>query len=185
MKRPALIRINFASRDYRLLANIYRSTVAGCVALLIALGVITWAAVSDHADSIVLGLRVAELDARVEEMKPVLVEREQFLKDVSTMGGLMESRRFSWTRLLTSIEAAFPTGTAVERVSFNPRDFTLSLEGKARSPEALRNLMVGLEKSASFKDPLLRHQSVDKGTISFAVGAKYHDAKSGGLAQAR
>ena len=183
MKGTAPIGINFASRDYRLLAKILWSLIAGSLVLLAALVVMARVSVSSHAHAALLDRGLAKLTARDNEIKVVLLEREQLLKDISTMSPLMEARRFSWTRLLTGIEAAFPTGVALERVAFNPKDSTLSLEGKAASPEALRNLMVGLEKSASFKDPLLKHQSIDKGVISFAVGTKYHEAKGAGLAQ--
>jgi Tfp pilus assembly protein PilN len=64
---------------------------------------------------------------------------------------------------------------ALDRMEYNRKDNSLALEGKARSPESLRNLMVGLEKSASFKDPLLKHQSLDKGNISFNVVALYQE----------
>ena len=91
------------------------------------------------------------------------------------MAGLMEARRFSWTRLLTGLEAAFPVGVALTKLDFNPKERTLVIEGVAQSPEALRNLMVGLEKSTYFRDPLLKHQSVDKGIISFNVASVYTD----------
>jgi hypothetical protein len=67
----------------------------------------------------------------------------------------------------------FPAGAALERLQYDPKDRSLVLDGRAQSPEALRNLMVGLEKSPLFKDPLLKHQSVEKGVISFTVGAHY------------
>jgi Tfp pilus assembly protein PilN len=108
-------------------------------------------------------------------MRPVLLEREVLVKNLNAMSGLLESRRFSWTRLLTSIEAIVPIGVAMKNVDFDPRDRVLVLEGTAQSPEALRNLIVGLEQSASFKDPFLKHQSLEKGSISFNVVAVYHE----------
>ena len=184
-KGPTFTRVNFASRDYRLLSKIFWSMVASSVVLLIALSVMMRAAFSNYASAAAFDRKLTELTVRDNAIKPVLLEREQFLKDVSTMSGIIESRRFSWTWLLTSVEAVFPPGAALERMAFNPKDSILSLEGRARSPEALRNLIVGLEKSVSFRDALLVHQSVENGIISFTVTAKYHETKDAGLAQAK
>jgi len=70
-------------------------------------------------------------------------------------------------------------------VELNPKDFTLTLNGMARSPESLRNLVVAMEKSASFKDPFLKHQSVEKGSISFNVVAVYREDKSRAVARGK
>jgi len=117
------------------------------------------------------------------QILPVLQEREQIVRDLTTMAGLMESRRFSWTQLLTSMESAFPTGVALTKFDYHPGEHSLMLEGVASSPEALRNLMVGLEKSGSFRGPLLKHQSIDKGSISFNVVTLYTDHAPAGLAR--
>jgi hypothetical protein len=42
---------------------------------------------------------------------------------------------------------------------------------------------VGLERSASFKDPFLKHQSLEKGSISFNVVAVYHDNRNAAVAK--
>jgi Tfp pilus assembly protein PilN len=129
--------------------------------------------------------KLNDAQATDEQTQPLFYEREQLVKDLTAMSGLLESRKFSWTRLLTSIEAVVPTGVALTRVEFNDKERTVMLDGKARSPEALRSLVVGLEKSASFKEPFLKHQSLEKGSISFNVIAVYHADSSAGVAQAK
>jgi Tfp pilus assembly protein PilN len=170
-----MIAINFASRDYRLISRISAVLVAMNILLLAVTAAMLWTARSYRADVVVMDQKLKELRDAEEQMKPVLSERDQIVKELTAMSGLMEARRFSWTRLLTSIEAVVPAGVALDRMEYNRKDDSLALEGKARSPESLRNLMVGLEKSASFKDPLLKHQSLDKGNISFNVVALYQE----------
>jgi Tfp pilus assembly protein PilN len=176
-----MIAINFASRNYRLISRISAGLVAMNVLLIAATAVMLWTARSYNADVTVMDQKLKELKDAEDQMKPVLSERDRIIKELTAMSGLVEARRFSWTRLLTSIEAVVPAGVALDRMEYNRKDNSLSLEGKALSPESLRNLMVGLEKSASFKDPLLKHQSLDKGDISFNVVALYQEHTAVGV----
>ncbi len=178
-----MIDINVAGRDYRLIRRLYIGLLAGVVLLLGVTAVMLWAAVSYRADIVAANQKLKKLAATDEQLRPILLEREKIAKELGSLSALMEVRRFSWTRLFTNIEAVVPAGAALERVEFNPKDHTLALEGKAQSPESLRNLMVGLEKSASFKNPYLKHQSVDKGHISFNVVALYQENKGAVVAQ--
>jgi len=179
--RTPVIDINFASRDYRLLSRITIGLMSGTVVLCLMTALILWLYLSNRADIGRAAQKLAELASAEEQIRPLLSEREQLVRDFTAMSGLMDARRFSWTRLFTSIEMAFPTGVALNRVDFSPKDRSLALDGTALSPEALRNLMIGLEKSAVFNAPLLKHQSVDKGNISFNIGALYDEQKTDGL----
>jgi len=170
-----VIMINFASRNYRLMALAAKGLVAGSVVLTLSVVMLLGASVSLRRDLSLLDQKLKNAEVADEKIKPVLIEREQLVKDLGAMSGLLETRRFSWTRFLTDIEAVVPKGVAMNRVEFAAQDRTVSLEGAAQSPEALRNLIVGLERSASFTDPFLRHQSLEKGSISFNVVAVYHD----------
>lgn len=173
MRPPVSWAMNFASRDYRLSSLLVSGlAAAGAVLLMIAV-IMVWTAFSHRDEKTARARQTADLTARNEEMRSSLEEREGLLRDLSAMAGLIEARKFSWTRLLTGVEEVFPAGAALERLQYDPKDRSLVLDGRAQSPEALRNLMVGLEKSPLFKDPLLKHQSVEKGVISFTVGAHY------------
>jgi Tfp pilus assembly protein PilN len=185
MKRGrTVISINFAGTDYRLMSRIYSGMIAATAVFAVVLALLLWRGSSLRAQIEGADARLRVLSASEEKIRPVLKEREQLLRDLSAMSGLMEARRFSWTRFLTNLEAAVPFGVALGKVDFNPRDRSLAVDGAAQSPEALRNLMVGLERSRSFRDPLLKHQSMDKGSISFNVGAYYHDESVPGHVQA-
>ncbi len=176
------IDINFASRNYRLSARIYSGLMAAIVFLAVLALFVLGKTFSYRAGIAAMNVKVKEMTQTDEQARPVLMEREQLARDLSAMSALMEARRFSWTRLLTNIESVFPVGVALSRVDFNPRDRSLMFDGTALSPEALRNFMVGLEKSPSFRDPFLKHQSVDKGSISFNVAARYQEAQAAAVA---
>ena len=180
-----MIAINFASRNFRLASRVTWALVAGSVILaLVAAGLLVENA-SLRADSSVMQQKLEDAKAADEQVKAVLVEREQLARDLGAMSGLVEARKFSWTKLLSSIEAVVPVGVALKNVEFHPKDQTLALDGTAQSPESLRNLVVGLEKSPSFREPFLKHQTLDKGSISFNVVAVYHEQKSAVMAQGK
>lgn len=178
-----MIDINFASRNYRLVARVYSGLLAGCVLLAIVTAAQFWQfhRIQTETNIVQRGMQQAEITD--DQIQPLLREREKFIKDLASMSGLVETRRFSWTRLLTDIEKAFPVGVALNRLGYNPRDHGLSLDGTAQSPESLRNLIIGLEKSTSIKDPYLKHQTLDQGSISFNVVAVYHEEDRPAVAQ--
>lgn len=183
MKRPALITINFAGTNFRLLMRLQQGLIAAVVLLAVMSGVLVWEAVSYRARSSALTQQIREYSASIEKLRPAMQERQQLVKDLGDMSGLLEARRFSWTQLLTGIEAVFPAGVALSKFEFNARERTAAVEGMAQSPEALSGLMIGLQKSHSFKSPLLKHQSMDKGNLSFNVAVTYQGHLASGAGQ--
>jgi Tfp pilus assembly protein PilN len=172
-----MISINFASGNYRRAVRIVQALAAGSVILALAAALMIVKAVSLRADIAAMQKKLQEAEAADQLVKPALMERERLVKDLNAMSALMDARRFSWTRLLSSIESVVPVGVALQKVQYNPHDHSLVLDGTAQSPESLRGLVVGLEKSPSFKDPFLKHQTLEKGSISFNVVAVYHERK--------
>jgi len=168
-----MISINFAGKNYRLIERIHSGLIIAIfLSSLMTIGMI-WKAVSLRMSIVAIEKTLQERHMTDDQLQPVLKEREQFVKDLSAMSGLLEARKFSWTRLLTSLESVVPVGTALKSVDYNPENHTLVLDGIALSPEALRNLVQSMEKNPAFKDPFLKHQSLDKGNISFNVIAIY------------
>lgn len=180
LKRPALITINFARTNFGLLMRFRQGLIVTVVLLGTMTGVLLWKANSYSVQSSALRRQVGEFTASIEKLRPVMREREQLVKDLGDMSGLLEARRFSWTQLLTGIEAALPPGVALTRLEFKTRELSVALEGTAQSPEALSGLMIGLQKSPSFKSPLLKHQSMDKGNLSFNVAVTYQGHHASG-----
>ncbi|HYA88999.1 MAG TPA: PilN domain-containing protein [Nitrospirota bacterium] len=177
-----MITINFATRNYRLSAQITKGLLIGSVILSLTALAMLWTSFTLRRDSALMEKKLKDAEGAYAEVKPVLAERAQLEKNLSAMSGLLESRRFSWTKFLTNIETVVPRGVAMKHIDFNPHDGTLSFDGVAQSPEALRDLIVGLERSASFKEPLLKHQSQEKGSISFNVVAIYYGNKNAAVA---
>ncbi len=170
-----MIPINFASRNFRRIAQFQGVLTAVSAALCITLIGMLWTTASLRRHISAMDGRLKGLEAADENIRMELRERDQLVKDLSRMSSLMEPMRFSWIGLLTSLETAVPLGVAFKQVSYNPQDRSLTLEGEARSPEALRNLVVNLEKSASFKNPILKHQSINKGINLFDVVVVYSE----------
>jgi Tfp pilus assembly protein PilN len=180
-----MIKINFASKDYRLIGQFRSGLIAGSILLVALTAGLLWTAVSLRENASVMDRKLQELQAADEQVRPALLERERLVKDLNAMSGLMESRKISWTRFLTNIEVVVPVGVALKKVEFNPKDSTLALDGVARSPESLRNLVVAMEKAPSFKDPFLKHQSLEKGNITFNVVTGYREVKNSAVAQGK
>ena len=176
-----MISINFASTNYRRIARAVQAFAAGSVVLALVAAVMIGKAASLRGDIASMQKKLQEAEAADQQVKPVLMERERLVKDLNAMSGLMDARKFSWTRLLSSIESVVPVGVALQKVQYNPQDHSLALDGTAQSPESLRGLVVGLEKSPSFTDPFLKHQTLEKGSISFNVVAVYHEHKDTGV----
>jgi len=173
-----MIKINFASRNYRLIGRIRSGLFAGIIILVAIAGGMVWTAMSLRANIADTNQILRELSEADTKARPLLLERDQLVKDLTAMSGLTKSRKISWTRLLTSIEAVVPVGVALKQVEYDPKDSTLTLNGMARSPESLRNLVAAMEMAAPFKDPSLKHQSLEKGSISFNVVAIYREDKN-------
>ena len=181
MKRPAIL-INFASTDYRLIARLQWGGITAAVLLGVIAGLLLWTAGSYRQQATDAEQKVLDLAASAAKLRPAMEERQELVKNLNAMTGLVEARRHSWVHFLTSIEAAFPTGIALTKVDFRPRDLSVVLEGAAQSPEALSSLMIGLQRSRSFKNPQLKHQSMEKGSLSFNVAVSYQGQHAAGPA---
>lgn len=177
-----MITVNFASRNYRRIEMVRSGLIIGSVFLAIVLGALMVTGVSLRAKISAFENKLKDAQATDEQMQPLFQERDQLVRDLTSMSGLLEARKFSWTKFLTSIEAVVPAGVALTRVEYHEKERAVMLDGRARSPEALQGLVVGLEKSVSFREPFLKHQSLEKGNITFNVIAVYHPEAGAGLA---
>jgi len=182
VKNWQTITVNFARTDYRLIARLQWGVVAAIGLLCVIAGALLWTAGSYRHQAAAAEQQVRDLAVSAGKLRPAIEERQQLVKNLSAMSGLIEARRHSWTQLLTGIEASFPAGLALTRMDFRPSDLTVVLEGDARSPEALSALMIGLQRSRSFRNPQLKHQSMDKGSLSFNVAVSYQGPRAAGAA---
>jgi Tfp pilus assembly protein PilN len=180
MRRPPALTINFATTDFRFIHRVRIGLLAAFVALVCLAGVMLAMSVSYRSRTAEMELLIRELALSEEKLRPAMQEREQLMRNLSGMSSLMDARRFSWTRILTAIEEVFPAGVALNRLEFDPPVRAVAIEGEARDPEALSGLMIGLQKTANLKNPLLKRQSMEKGTLSFHVTFNYHEVLAAG-----
>jgi Tfp pilus assembly protein PilN len=173
-----MISINFASRNYRAYERFIAAIAAATVLLALTAVGMAWTAASLRTEYADLGKKIAAAEQDAASVNSSLEERDRIETSLKEMSGVLESRRFSWTRFFTGLETVVPIGVAMKKVDFDPKGRSVSLEGTAQSPEALRNLVVALEKSKAFSTPYLKHQSLEKGSISFNVVALYNESRS-------
>jgi hypothetical protein len=178
-----MISINFASRNYRLAEAVLRGFIVLCLLSASAMAVIVGGGLSLRREISGLEKKVKDMAAAEDQIRPVLAERERIVRDLNAMSGLIQCRRFSWTQLLTNIEQVSPIGVALSKVDYNAGNRSVSLDGAALTPESLRSLMVGFERTPAFKDAYLKNQSVNTGSIFFNVVAFYQENKAAGVAQ--
>lgn len=173
MNSGNMVTINFASTDHRLISRVRAGLIAAVIVLACAVVVMTAMSLSDRTRTAAVEKQAQALAASEEKLRPALEERQELVRNLGEMSALVEARRFSWIRLLTTIEEVFPSGVALKRLELNPRERQVLLEGDARSPEALSALMIGLQRTAMLRNPLLKRQSMEKGTLSFHVTVSY------------
>ena len=90
---------------------------------------------------------------------------------------LADTKEFSLNELNTSLEKIVPRSVALKQVQCKRQDHAvaLSLNGTAKSAEDLKSFIAELEKSALFKNPVLKQQSMGKGLITFRIDVVYLD----------
>lgn len=181
-KQTPMIAINFSGTDYRLVHRVRAILFAFAAALGIVAVVLAGLGASYRSKAAAVTREVQEVQAAGEKMLPALQEREQLARNLGEMASLVEARRLSWTGVLTAIEEVFPSGVALDRLEFDPRQRVVDLEGEARSPEGLSALMIGLQRTEMLKNPLLKRQSMEKGTLTFHVTVNYQEALATGPA---
>ncbi len=97
---------------------------------------------------------------------------------VSSVNLLLERRAANvWIALLDAVEEVVPDGISISRLAPEKKDGLLKLEGRARTLGTIRHLLENLEKSTSFKDPMLvSHSDIIIGDrvqgIQFFITAK-------------
>ncbi len=179
-RKTPLIGINFARTDFRTLSTVRWWLLAVAAASVVVLIALVLMARSYRLEGNAAEQRVKDLASAEQRLRPLMDERQQLVGNLNAMTGLLQARRFSWTRFLTDLEGVFPEGIALTRLDLHPPNPAASLDGFAHSPEALSKLMIGLQQSHSFKNPLLKRQSMDKGILTFNVVVLYNQAAADG-----
>jgi Tfp pilus assembly protein PilN len=172
-RRPPTIALYFASTDHALVARVRSMLLGAAVALGVLAVFLLLLGAFYRSRTAEIAKQVASLKSSEETVRSAMQERERLVRNLGEMSSLVDARRFGWTRLLTAIEKGFPSGVALSKLQYDPREHTVSLEGTAHSPEALSSLMIGLQRTEILKNPQLKRQSLEKGTLSFHVTVNY------------
>ena len=97
--------------------------------------------------------------------------------------GIIDRRAFSWTALLTQLEATLPDDMRITTVQprLDQGVFKVGLIAEARRAEDVATFIEALENTGAFKDVVpLQQQGVDSGLIRIALEGIYEDQSRGG-----
>ena len=96
----------------------------------------------------------------------------ELYKRVEFTNGLIKERAFSWTRLLSDLEAAMPPRVSIASVRLSVKDSTVQLKGRVLTLRDLNALVNNLENHGGFGDVKVSshrfqdHLEIDKKTGS-------------------
>lgn len=182
--RPSdALRLNFSRSRHAVLR---RASAALAAVSLLLIGVIVWdlwearalqaqAAVVERALA-----RVQEQDRRVqhqaqtEGMDLSDGAMGKLSGDVVFANELIAQRVFSWTRFLSDLEDAVPTGVSIKHIRLDSKGAAVTIGGSALSLKDLAAFVISLEDHRAFADAnLLEHRVQETNVVDFSVTAHY------------
>ena len=81
-------------------------------------------------------------------------------QDVAFINQLADQRAFSWTQLLSDLEAALPPATSIGMIQLDMKDATVTFDGLAARMQDLNALIANLQTRAAFSHPVLHHHKI-------------------------
>ena len=88
--------------------------------------------------------------------------------------GIIDQRTFSWTNLLTHLEATLPANVRAMAITPRPGDMLVAIRVQARSVEDLGEFIEGLETTGAFHDVLPKTEvTMDDDVIEADIEARY------------
>lgn len=98
-------------------------------------------------------------------------------KEVEFINDVIKRKTFSWTGLLTQLEASVPQGVHLIQISPDFPAGKVTITGRARAMKEVLAMVDAMSKSGGFRDVfLLRHskgKEEDAGGVIFTVSAGY------------
>lgn len=179
-------RINLSLRYRPAVVPLRLFLIGCCVLLAIGIGWDLRQAILTYQEASTIQ---AELDRVLQQDRDLLAEAqregidvsEEALKrlpsEVELANQLLEKRTFSWTKFLTELEQVIPSRLALSSVRLDQAGTLVRLAGTAVSLEDITAFTVGLQRHATFKDPILaQHRVAPNGGVEFDVTLQYrHD----------
>ena len=94
--------------------------------------------------------------------------------DVEFANELIAQRAFSWTRFLSDLEDAVPTGVSIKHIRLDSKGAAVTIGGSALSLKDLAAFVISLEDHRAFADAnLLEHRVHENNVVDFSVTAHY------------
>jgi Tfp pilus assembly protein PilN len=88
--------------------------------------------------------------------------------------GIIDQRTFSWTNLLTHLEATLPADVRATEITPQPANKLVNIRVQARSVEDLGEFIEGLEKTGAFHDVLPKSEvTMENDVIEADIEARF------------
>jgi Tfp pilus assembly protein PilN len=99
---------------------------------------------------------------------------QQLPAEVSLANQLLTKRHFSWTQLLSTLEAAIPQQVSIKSIRLDSGSVVVHMTGLAVAVEDVTALTVTLQDHAVFRDPELdQHRVRPDGLVEFDLTLRY------------
>ena len=179
------LRTNLATRPFYNVRAVH--AVIGALAVLV-IGFTVFNAVQLvrlTASQRTLGARAAEAEREAERLRgeAARIRTQINQKELETVAsaareanGIIDRRAFSWTELLTQLEATLPDDVRITTVQprLDKDIFKVGLIAEARQPEDVAAFIEALEKTGAFKNVVPLEQLTDEdGLIQVALEGEY------------
>jgi hypothetical protein len=87
---------------------------------------------------------------------------------------IIDQRTFSWTSLMTHLEATLPTDVRITAITPRPSDRLVVIGVESRSVEDLDEFILGLEETGAFHDVLATNEvTMENDVIAATIEARY------------
>lgn len=149
--------INLATKTYLDYRKINQACVAGLIILAILLA---WNVTSISWNLGDLRRTVAEntsLEARLNARPPGVSEKDysRTMNRIHFYNGIIERKTYNWLELLDQLENVTPAGVALVSLVPDKKDGGLTIEGRTKNFDMLKNYLGNFESSKYFTNVLL------------------------------
>jgi Tfp pilus assembly protein PilN len=181
-----VIRTNLSTRPFYNVRAVRAAlgALALIVAVITAFNVVQIVRLSGSQRTLGAKAEAAEQEAARLRAEATQIRQRIDPKELDVVAGaareanaIIDQRTFSWTNLLTHLEATLPPEVRTTAITPRPGDKLVVIGVEARSVEDLDTLIEGLETTGAFHDVLPTSEvTMDNELIAAVVEAKYDQA---------
>jgi hypothetical protein len=178
-----VIRTNLATRPFYNVRAV--QVVLGALALVV-LAVTVFNAVQIIRLSASQRTLGAKASAAEEEAQRLRLEAQQIRTRIdpkelevvavaaAEANAIIDQRTFSWTSLMTHLEATLPADVRITEITPRPSDRLVVIAVESRSVEDLDEFIIGLEETGAFHDVLATNEvTMENDVIAAVIEARY------------